>query len=406
MFNLITLNGMQSAHTPPANRSPCPSESPATNYPCGPDTRNSNTDQKTQVIRANPPSHPTGRPWGDNRGAGEMVDSNPRLKEYYFGPHPESDFDRAYKKVGNFSIDNPDPNDRADRMYDFSQVVGYITSGTDSRASPTPGRPIYDGYNGPGKPPTKNSNYELFLNFLENGYSALKDPAKDTEKNKKTDITEHNREAKTSDTPPDTEKTVTPKTTTPPISGTEAKRPELNTDVAPTGPTGRPEWDKRLAGQILEENREIVNSRPKIIPDEWLIEVVGNYTPSNPDPVSQANAAYYLVRLLHYIDSLTTELSHRNHMPTDPADPEKNFAPYQYKNNGKIDGERYSPLPPPFNYATIDAGSEAAILYRVAHERSYSALPTDKTEYSKQTKIAYPEVGALPPKKHNYEVPT
>ncbi len=406
MFNRMTFNAMALALTPPASEPPCPLESPATNYPCGgaPDTSNSNTDQNTQVIRANPPSHATGRPWGDNRSADEIVKGDPRLQDFYHRAYPKGYLEELYKKVGDFSINNPDPKARADAMYNLSQVIGYITSGTDSRALEIPGQSIFAG--GKTYRPESRSNSQLFDDFRENGYPALIDPRTDSEKYKKNEVTEHNTETKTSTAPQVTENTAPPKTTTPVISSTKAERSELNTDVAPTGPTGRPEGDERSADQILKENHRIVNSRPNTISDEELIAVVGDFTPNNPDPRSRADAAYNLVRLLHYIDSITTEVRVRTNMATyNDEDAERNTTPYKYKNNGEIDGQYKSPLLPPFDESSIEKGSEAAIYHRVVKEKSYSALPADKSEYSKKTEEAYPKQVGLTRFENNYMVP-
>ena len=161
----------------------------------------------------------------------------------------------------------------------------------------------------------------------------------------------------------------------------------------------------RSADQILKENHVIVNSRPKTISDEELIALVGNFTPSNPDPKSRADAAYNLACLLHYIDSITTEYQKRNFKATySPEEEAATVTSYKNKNNGKIDGEYKALLPPPYDTPAIKEGSEAAILRRVVREKSYSALPADKSEYSTETRKAYPGDGELKNAENNYIV--
>lgn len=397
MIDRMMFNTLPQASTSSNTELP-PPFSPTSNYPSGgAAVIGRNTEQNTQASpAAPPPSHATGRPWGDNRSADEILKSNPALSNFYYTEYPKGYLEALYQKVGDFASNNPDPNARADAMHNLSQVIGYITSGTDSRASDKSRQLISDGYQ-VGYPPNKNSNYELFENFRQNGYSALKDPAIDSNKDQKTDATEHNTEAKTPDKASDGKKTEAPPTATSGTSNADAKRTELNTDVAPIGPTGRPEGDNRSADEILKENTTIVNSRPSSIPDKALIALVGDFTPNNPDPNSRADAAYNLVRLLHYTDSVTTEHAHITLMVGSEAQ-------YEYKNNGKIDGEFQSPLPPPIDETSIFPGSEAAILYRAVTEGSYSVLPADKSDYSEETKKAYPGVNDMKQYENNYKV--
>lgn len=343
-----------------------------------------------------PPSHATGRPQGDNRTAQQVIDGSPALQHFLHTKLPKETLTSFYQKVGDFSENNRDPKSRADAMYNLLQVISYITSGTDSRASHRPGLPITEGHFAGQHHPVKNTNYELFNNFLINGYSALKDPALNSNNNEKDGTAQYNKETKAPDTVPDRKKTQAPPTTTPVTSNTDTKRPELDTDVAPTGPTGRPEGDNRSAEQLLKENLKIVNSRPSTISDEALIKLVGDFTPNNPDPNSRADAAYNLARLLHYVDSIQTYPGIRALMIGAKTH-------HKYKNNEKIDGQFDSPLP--LSSPRVHRGFEAAILYRVITEESYAALPSNKSEFSKKKlEKDYPEPKGLTVNKSNYIV--
>lgn len=388
MIDRITLSAFSQALTSPATEAPY-RFSPTADYSPGgaSGTGRPNTLANTQHILASPPSHATGRPWGDNRSADEIAKSDPELLSFTSNRISKNYLKPLYQKVGDFSTDNHNTKDRADAMYNLSQVISYITSGTHSKSS-GPGKPLTDGHSPGRHHPVKNTNYELFNNFRLNGYSVLEDPALASNNNAKDDTTKYNT---------DSEKTQAPPATTPVTSHTDTERTELNTDVAPTGPTGRPVGDKRSAEQVLKENLEIVNSRPSSISDEALTKFVGDFTPNNPDPNSRADAAYNLVRLLHYTDSVTTE--HARIALMEGSEPR-----YKYRNNGKIDGEFQSPLPPPFDETSIFPGSEAAILYRAVTEGSYSVLPADKSEYSKETKNAYPGGNDLKQHENNYKV--
>ena len=149
---------------------------------------------------------------------------------------------------------------------------------------------------------------------------------------------------------PDTQGTMANKANTASLS-------EKNTDFAPTAATGRPQGDHRTAEQIISEN-PILNNLPSSVSKEAMFKHLGDWTSSNPDPEKRADAAFNAARLFNYIDGLEAKQSARGDSK---------------QGDGKIKGEYWSPLPPPFDEVSIEENSEAALVKKFSEE-GYAAL--------------------------------
>ncbi|MBD8095032.1 hypothetical protein IFT48_34085 [Pseudomonas fluorescens] len=92
----------------------------------------------------------------------------------------------------------------------------------------------------------------------------------------------------------------------------------------PTQNVARPENDRRTAEQIILDNPILKNlGSQKDIHLALIKERLGDWTASNPDPASRADAAYNAARVLNWIDtSLTAVGEDRGH----------------YSNNGVLEG--------------------------------------------------------------------
>lgn len=104
----------------------------------------------------------------------------------------------------------------------------------------------------------------------------------------------------------------------------ESNKGEKNQRSVPTQNVGRPEGDRRSAEQIIEDNPILKNLGPQKQMHLKLIEErLGDWTASNPDPESRADAAYNAARVLDWIDtSLTVTGEGRG----------------EYTNNGVLEG--------------------------------------------------------------------
>lgn len=128
---------------------------------------------------------------------------------------------------------------------------------------------------------------------------------------------------------------------------------------APYQATGRPRGDRRTADQIINAN-PIFKHLPLSIPKESLYRYLGDWTNTNPNPQSRADAAFNAARVFNYIDGINVKESARGD---------------NTKGNARIEGEYQSPLPPPFDEVEIidGDGSEAALLKKFSKE-GYTAL--------------------------------
>ena len=79
---------------------------------------------------------------------------------------------------------------------------------------------------------------------------------------------------------------------------------EANFMERPTKPAGRPPGDERKAEEIINDNPVLKNlGDQKDIKREELKKQCGDWTEDNKDPVSRANAAYNISKVLNYIDN-------------------------------------------------------------------------------------------------------
>ena len=92
----------------------------------------------------------------------------------------------------------------------------------------------------------------------------------------------------------------------------------------PTQNVQRPANDRRSAEQIILDNPILKNLGPqKDIHLALIKERLGDWSPSNPDPASRADAAYNAARVLNWIDTSLTAVGEDRG---------------QYSNNGVLEG--------------------------------------------------------------------
>nr|WP_024966775.1 hypothetical protein [Pantoea sp. IMH] len=136
----------------------------------------------------------------------------------------------------------------------------------------------------------------------------------------------------------------------------QVRSSEHDTSVRPTEEnlTGRPPGDNRSAEQILDENPVLKNlGNQKDIKRDRLKERFGDWTESNPDPKSRADAAYNMACVLNSVKGLKDrEGGDRGSVHT----------------NGKLEGITKS--------GDARHGTEAGVLKDIA-EKGLSALPAD-----------------------------
>ena len=321
-----------------------------------PTVKQSSSSAGTEKDIASPPSHPSGRPDGDNRSAEQIIKANPSLENFTSTQYPPGFKEKLYRQVGDWTLNNPDPKSRADAAYNAAKVFNYMTSGFDSRTYNSPaGSSITHGEQ-VGYPPSEGSNAELLGNFLDNGYSVLKDPFLEKLTPRERAINAENREKYIKNKIQQTPTAPAPEQPDK-DSGNKGVGTEKNTSYAPASASGRPPGDHRTAEHIIKDN-PILNNLPGSIPKEALFKHLGNWTSSNPDPEKRADAAYNAARVFNYIDG------------TKVAEPTRSD---QRQGDGEINGETVSPLPPPFDEVTIEKNSEAERVKEFS-EQGYGAL--------------------------------
>ncbi|KAA6173355.1 hypothetical protein [Pseudomonas veronii] len=120
------------------------------------------------------PTHATGRPEGDTRTADQIIKANP-----IFNYLPRSiPVKNLYTHLGDWSINNPDPKQRADAAYNAAQVLNSI----DARGLKNSGNGRINGeyvsflpppFDGAQIDDNDGSEAALLKKFSEKGYSAL-----------------------------------------------------------------------------------------------------------------------------------------------------------------------------------------------------------------------------------------
>ena len=124
-----------------------------------------------------------------------------------------------------------------------------------------------------------------------------------------------------------------------------------------TGPTGRSAIDHRSAERIIEQStvvRRFLESRDHYEVGDELMMQVGDWTESNSDPKSRADAAYYLDQVLRFIDNVDDRTLNKSH-----------------SRSGYIDGFHDS------GYGTVE-GSEASLL-KAFSRKGYEVLRNLRT---------------------------
>lgn len=287
-------------------------------------------EETTLLSQRKKPRAPTGnigRAPGDNRSA-EQISSGPlfsfmhRLKN---DSSPSNNFIKLfYEKIGgDWNDTTADPKTRADRAANAERVFDYIDNHGSEKSIPN--NQTLDIPEGPTSlkaNKTKEELYEenteprLLLEFAEGGYPTLQ----------KYEIYH---------SPNQSVLRINEKNTT------------------PTHATGRPRGDFRTAEQIIAAN-PILKTLPESIDKERFYQRVGgNWNDPALPPEQRADAAYNAASVLNSIDA--------------------GNAHWETRLNQEIDGEFFSPLPPPFDEAEIADGSEAAIVKAFCSE-GYAAL--------------------------------
>ena len=119
-----------------------------------------------------------------------------------------------------------------------------------------------------------------------------------------------------------------------------------------TGPMGRPAGDHRSAERIIEQSavlKHFLDNRDNYHLIDELKTQVGDWTQTNPDPQSRADAAYDLDKVLRFIDNVDDRTLNGSH-----------------SRNGYIDGFSEN------GYGIVDH-SEASLL-KAFSQKGYAAL--------------------------------
>lgn len=121
------------------------------------------------------PDFSTGRPPGDTRSAEQIIEDNPILKN--LGDEKDINRSLAYKRLGDWTINNPDPDARADAAFNAARVLNYIDTslsamGKDRGKSHDNG--VLEGITSSGDA-RRGTPAGMWKDFTEQGYTALRD---------------------------------------------------------------------------------------------------------------------------------------------------------------------------------------------------------------------------------------
>ncbi len=210
------------------------------------------------------PYRASGRPQGDRRTADQIINQNRIFKNL-----PSSiPLEQLYKHLGDWTSNNTDPQKRADAAYNAARVFNYI-DGIDVKESARAGDTKGDGrlkavdlWDGSTEAARLNA-------FAQKGYYALEDHGI-------------------------------------PLASDN----ERITTTKPTHPTGRPWGDTRSAKQIFNAS-PIVNRFVEDLADHPdrasilnnLKALAGDWSDSNPNANSKADAAYNISKVANYLDA-------------------------------------------------------------------------------------------------------
>ena len=153
-----------STHTPQSLQSP-PALPPETSPP-----RVENAEQHV----GSTPSFATGRPGRDHRSAERIIDDNPILKR--LGHQKDINRELAYKRLGDWTASNPDPDARADAAFNAARVLNYIDaslSATGEDRQQASGNGDLEGITSSGDA-RHGTPAGMWKDFTEQGYGALR----------------------------------------------------------------------------------------------------------------------------------------------------------------------------------------------------------------------------------------
>ncbi|AZE53388.1 hypothetical protein C4K03_1217 [Pseudomonas synxantha] len=121
------------------------------------------------------PEIATGRPPGDNRTAEQIINDNPILKN--LGHQKDINRPLAYKRLGDWTSNNKDPEARADAAFNAARVLNYIDtslSADGKHRGKAHGNGDLEGITRSGDA-RHGTPAGMWKDFTEQGYSALRE---------------------------------------------------------------------------------------------------------------------------------------------------------------------------------------------------------------------------------------
>ncbi|WP_231988979.1 hypothetical protein [Pseudomonas synxantha] len=121
------------------------------------------------------PNFATGRPSGDNRSAEQIIADNPILKN--LGHQKDINREWAYRRLGDWTINNKDPEARADAAFNAARVLNYIDtslSANGEHRGKAHDNGELEGITSSGDA-RRGTPAGMWKDFTEQGYTALRD---------------------------------------------------------------------------------------------------------------------------------------------------------------------------------------------------------------------------------------
>ena len=121
------------------------------------------------------PDFSTGRPPGDTRTAEQIIDDNPILKN--LGNEKDINRSLAYKLLGDWTSQNPDPDARADAAFNAARVLNYIDTSLSATGQPrgkSHDNGVLEGITSSGDA-RRGTPAGMWKDFTQQGYTALRD---------------------------------------------------------------------------------------------------------------------------------------------------------------------------------------------------------------------------------------
>ncbi|MBH3423364.1 hypothetical protein [Pseudomonas gessardii] len=238
------------------------------------------------------PTAATGRPAGDRRTAEEIINANPTLKNlemrqsiYRGGPEsrplPDAYKQGIYKRTGDWTTANKNPDARADAAYNAARLFNFIDSkNAHAVVASQHNDGFLSGYLGNeqvvrceqiglpfrGQSIRKDSEHALLTKFIEHGYSSLE------------------------------------------FKG------EQQIHTRPTHPTGRPRGDQRSAEDIMRDNPLVSKTLSNLNKTPHFKEFsqdyqkhTGDWSKNNINPETRADANYNLASIANYLHKITID---------------------------------------------------------------------------------------------------